>query len=143
VQGVEFRALPAFHDEERGRQRGKVQIFCFTLDGLRLCHLGDLGELLSPEQVSAIGALDVLLVPVGGHFTIDPQQASRLVESLRPKIVIPMHYKVPKVNFPIRPVEDFLRLQKRVEQVRGSEIEVRPDTLPADTTVYVLHPANG
>ncbi len=143
VQGVEFRAAEAAHDAQGGAKRGKVRVFCFALDGVRVCHLGDLGEALSKAQLSEIGAVDVLLVPVGGYFTIDAAEAAKVVESLRPKVAIPMHYRTARVDFPISPVDDFLRLQKRVERVSGSEIEMRAETLPAEMTVYVLQAANG
>lgn len=143
VGGVEFRVVPAEHDERGGAERGANRIFCFTLDGLRVCHLGDLGHVPTPTQVAAIGETDLLFVPVGGHFTIDAQGAARTVAALSPKAVIPMHYKVPKVDFPIAPVDDFLRLQKNVERVGGSEMTIARDSLPRETTVYVLEPAYG
>jgi L-ascorbate metabolism protein UlaG (beta-lactamase superfamily) len=91
--------------------------------------------------VGAIGRTDVLLVPVGGFFTIDHLQAAEVVEALSPSIVIPMHYKTPKVDFPIAGVEPFLATQASVEQKSAPTVEITQATLPAERITYVLQPA--
>jgi L-ascorbate metabolism protein UlaG (beta-lactamase superfamily) len=96
------------HDDVAGTARGPNTVFCFSLDGLRICHLGDFGQsALRPEQREAIGAVDVLFVPVGGGPTIGGAAAAELVRSLAPRLVVPMHYRTAAVNF-LEPPDEFL-----------------------------------
>jgi len=92
-------------------------------------------------MVEAIGAVDVLLIPVGGFFTIDHKEAAQVIESLDPRIVVPMHYKTDKVDFPIAGVEPFLETQEKVERKNGSTLEVTKDMLPAKRSIVVLEHA--
>ncbi len=91
--GFTLREIPSFHDGQRGLLRGKNTITVLEAEGLRLAHLGDLGHALNEKQLAALGELDVLLLPVGGHYTIDDKQAAALVEALKPRLTIPMHYR--------------------------------------------------
>jgi len=94
VKEVSVRSVGVYHDDKRGAERGLDTVFVFEVGGMRIVHLGDLGHVLTDEQLSAIGSVDVLLVPVGGFFTIDGYQATRVVDQLRPRlVVVPMHYK--------------------------------------------------
>ena len=94
LKDVSIRSVGVYHDGERGAARGLDTVFIFEVGGVRIAHLGDLGHVLNDDQLTAIGAVDVLLVPVGGTFTIDGLKATRVIEQLRPRImVIPMHYK--------------------------------------------------
>jgi L-ascorbate metabolism protein UlaG (beta-lactamase superfamily) len=136
-----IRGVDAAHDAEGGRSRGKNTIMVFDDGDVTVVHLGDLGHELDAAACAAIGATDILLVPVGGFFTIDHQQAARVVEAIGPRIVVPMHYKTPKVDFPIEPVEPFLDTQASVEREPGSSLEVSADTLPAKRVSIVLRPA--
>jgi L-ascorbate metabolism protein UlaG (beta-lactamase superfamily) len=125
-------AVASEHDASAGTERGPNSIFCFELDGLRVCHMGDFGQsALRDEQRAAIGEPDVLLVPVGGHFTIDAEAAAELVRALDPAVVVPMHYGNPAVGLPLAPVDDFLALMEDRELQRsdGSEVELeRPES---------------
>jgi L-ascorbate metabolism protein UlaG (beta-lactamase superfamily) len=104
----EVVAIASEHDDVAATARGPNTIFCFSLDGLRVCHLGDFGQpALRPEQREAIGAVDVLFVPVGGGPTIGGAAAAELVRSLSPRLVIPMHYRTAAVNF-LEPPDEFL-----------------------------------
>ena len=104
----EVLAIASEHDEVAGTQRGPNTIFCFTLDGLRFCHLGDFGQhALRPEQREAIGEIDVLFIPVGGGPTIGGEPAAALVRSVAPRLVVPMHYRTPAVNF-LEPADAFV-----------------------------------
>ncbi|NYT01986.1 MAG: MBL fold metallo-hydrolase [Methanosarcinales archaeon] len=107
--GLEFKGIPCHHDAQGGRLRGENTIFCFSMDGIRLCHLGDLGHILSQETVREIGPVDVLFVPVGGIFTLDARGAHRVVDQLSPKIAIPMHYQTRSLSFDLEPVDRFLQ----------------------------------
>jgi L-ascorbate metabolism protein UlaG (beta-lactamase superfamily) len=142
VKGIRFKGVAAHHDASRGSERGPNTVFCFGIDDIKVCHLGDLGHELSPREVAEIGAVDVLFVPVGGFFTIDASVASRVCDQLKPKVVIPMHFKTPACTYPLASVEDFLRGKKHVRKVAGNEVEFERDKLPAETEMVVLQPAS-
>lgn len=141
VRGIQFRGIATYHDAARGQQRGSNTVFCFTVDDIRLCHLGDLGHKLDPGQVNEIGAVDMLFVPVGGFYTIDATVANQTIEQLRPRVVIPMHFRTPRCDYPIADVEDFLVGRKNVRRAEASEVEFEPNSLPASTETVLLRPA--
>jgi L-ascorbate metabolism protein UlaG (beta-lactamase superfamily) len=141
AKGIQFKGITAYHDASQGTQRGLNTIFCFTIDDIKLCHLGDLGHVLSPGQVNEIGAVDILFIPVGGFYTIDASVASQVCDKLKPKVVIPMHFKTPRCAYPIAGVEDFLKGKKNVRKVMGSEVEFERERLPTATEIVLLQPA--
>ena len=111
AQGVRVRGVPAAHHEPgQDEARGDIVMMRWLLDGVSLAHLGDLGTSLTEEQTEALGDVDVLMVPVGGHFTIGPEKAIGTILSLQPRVVVPMHYKTDATSpsLPIGPVDDFL-----------------------------------
>jgi L-ascorbate metabolism protein UlaG (beta-lactamase superfamily) len=138
VKGIEFNGVATYHDEAKGGQRGNNIIFCFALDGIRICHLGDLGHHLDASQVAAIGQVDILLIPVGGLYTIDARVAAKVCQDLNPRVVIPMHYKTAKCDYPIAGVDDFLRGRENVRRLDVSETEFKKDLLPSVTESVVL-----
>jgi L-ascorbate metabolism protein UlaG (beta-lactamase superfamily) len=138
VKGIKIKAVPAAHDDKGGSQRGKNTIFCFEVDGINVGHAGDLGHLLTADQVKAIGKVDVLMIPVGGFFTVDAKTATKICDQLKPGIIIPMHYKTDKMNFPISGVDEFLKGKSNVTRVNGSEIEIKAGKLPAAAQIMVL-----
>ncbi len=107
---VRFETIDSFHDGAQGALRGKNLIFKFFADGISFCHLGDLGEPLSPRLVKKIGNTDVLFVPVGGTYTIDAEQARDYVAAIAPKLIVPMHFKPRDGTLDIAPVSAFVRL---------------------------------
>ncbi len=113
--GVSIRAFPAFHDDAMGRKRGSVLIFEFLIDGLKICHLGDLGEAPSRRLLAQIGKPDVLLIPVGGNYTIDAGTAHTYICLIDPAFTIPMHYALPGSTVDIDPPEAFLSRFPREE----------------------------
>ena len=138
---VRIRTVSAFHDDSEGSERGRNAVF--ETGGLRIVHLGDLGQPLTQEQIDAIGSVDVLLVPTGGVFTIDAAGATEVVGQLAPRIAIPMHYKTEALTFALELGDAFLE-GRQVEQV-GSAVELTPNDLPApgSAAVWVLEPAGG
>ncbi len=138
AKGIKFKGIPSYHDASRGKERGENIIFCFTLDGMRICHLGDLGHRLGKEEMTQIGEVDLLLIPVGGTYTLDPKGATEVWEDLKPKITIPMHFKTPKCGFPLAPVEEFLKGKDRVRQLGESEVEIKKEKLPSLPEIIVL-----
>ena len=139
--GLAFRAILAHHDSSRGSQRGENVIRVIEADRLRICHLGDLGHPLSDRQVAALGPIDVLMIPVGGTFTVDAKAATALVDQLQPRIAIPMHYKTDKLGFDLAPVDDFLAGKPNVRRAGSSELRVSPESLPEETEIMVLEAA--
>lgn len=138
IAGVPIKGVATFHDEASGAQRGKNSVYVFEIDGLRFCHLGDLGHPLTPEQLEIIGDVDILLIPVGGTYTIDAHAATREVEKLAPKIVIPMHVKLPGLSVNVAPVDGFLAGKDNVEMIYTNSIELTKSDIPASTTIKVL-----
>ena len=142
AKGIKFNGIPTYHDEAGGSQRGNNIIFCFQVDGVKVCHLGDLGHQLSEQQITEIGEVDVLLTPVGGNFTIDAKVATEVCGKLAPKVIIPMHYQNERCSsFPVAGVEDFLQGKTGVSRLDSSEVEFKQGELPTATQIMVLKPA--
>jgi L-ascorbate metabolism protein UlaG (beta-lactamase superfamily) len=135
----EVVAIASEHDDVAGTARGPNTIFCFSLGGLRIAHLGDFGQpALRPEQRAAMGEIDVLIVPVGGGPTIGGEAAADLVRAVGPRLVVPMHYRTPAVNF-LEPPDAFLdALGARVERVAG-EVDTG-ELLDGEPVVALLAP---
>jgi L-ascorbate metabolism protein UlaG (beta-lactamase superfamily) len=140
AKGIKFEGVATYHDASGGSERGNNTIFCMDIDGVRLCHLGDLGHPLSGQQVADIGKVDVLLIPVGGFFTVDAKVASEVCDLLKPSVIIPMHFKNDKLDFPIAGVDDFLEGKANVRKMESSEVEFKAGELPAETEIIVLKP---
>jgi len=138
VGAVCITGVSVAHDEAGGSKRGDNTIAILDDGDLRLAHLGDLGHPLDAATLQKIGAVDIVLIPVGGFFTIDHEAAADVIDALEPRIVIPMHYKTESIGFTIAPVEPFLKTQKTVQRTDGSVVEVTKATLPADRTTMVL-----
>ena len=126
VKDVTIRSVGVYHDENLGADRGLNTVFIFEVGGVRIAHLGDLGHQLTDEQLSAIGAVDIVLVPVGGVFTIDGRQATRVVDQLRPRlVVIPMHYRTDVLTIKqLNGVDDFLEGKPNVRREAGNTLAV-------------------
>lgn len=141
AKGIKFNGIATFHDENKGKDRGTNTIFCFEVDGVRVCHLGDLGHKLSDDDAAKIGRVDVLLTPMAGFYTIDAAIATEVSNKLKPKVVIPMHFKCERCDFPVATVDGFLKGKKKVTQLNASEIEFKAGKLPSETEIVVLKPA--
>ena len=141
IKGVQFRGIDTYHDVSQGKERGANTAFCFLVDGIKLCHLGDLGHRLSPEQISQMSDVDVLFIPIGGFFTIDAKMAGTVVDDLKPKIVMPMHYKTDKCDWPLNTIDDFVAGKKNVKKLNSSDIEFEAGKLPEVTEIIILRPS--
>ncbi len=141
IKGIKFNSIPTYHDNAGGSQRGNNIIFCFEVDGIRVCHLGDLGHQLGDKEVAELGKVDILLVPVGGNFTIDAKVATGVCSKLAPKVIIPMHFRNERCsNFPVAGVDDFLQGKAGVTRLDASEVEFKRGELPATAQIIVLKP---
>ena len=141
TKGIKIKGIPCYHDEVGGTKRGSNIIFCFEVDGIRACHLGDLGHLLSDKQVAEIGKVDILLVPVGGYFTIDDKAATQVCDQLKPKVIIPMHWNLKWSFSEIASVDEFLKGKKDVNRLDTNEVEFKLEELPSSTQIFVLKSA--
>ena len=141
IKGISMKGISTYHDPSKGSERGSNTIFTLKMDNIQLCHLGDLGHLLSDKELAEIGPVDILLIPVGGFFTIDPKEATRVAEQIKPKILIPMHFKTQKCEFPIAPVEDFLKGKTNTKRPKASEASFDKATLPQQMEIVLLEHA--
>jgi L-ascorbate metabolism protein UlaG (beta-lactamase superfamily) len=141
AKGIEFNGIASYHDEAGGSLRGDNIIFCLELDGVRVCHLGDLGHRLDDKQLKEIGSVDVLLIPVGGVYTIDAKVATEVCDQLKPRVIIPMHYRTDRGLAGISGVEGFLSGKANVSRPDSSQAEFKPGELPATGQIIVLKPA--
>lgn len=140
VGGVEIIAVKSYHDNANGEERGENLIFKFRLDGIEVCHLGDLGEECSSSLIEMLLPIHVLLIPVGGKYTIDSEQAKEYVDRIMPSIVIPMHYKSKGLTLDIDKPDAFLSEfeEEDVEELGSSEIELTRDDIDEETTKIIL-----
>ena len=140
VKGVFIKGYDSAHDEENGDLRGHNTIYVIESSGLRICHLGDIGSVPDLDLLEEIGSIDILLVPIGGVYTIDPKQAIEIVNQLDPKMIVPMHYQDPDISISkqLASVDDFLTLMqgKKIEHL--DEIKVESSTIPLERRVVVL-----
>ena len=139
MKDVHITAVPAYHDDVQGRMRGLNTIFIVDIGGLRLAHLSDIGHTLSEVTLKAMGRIDVLLVPVGGKFSIDGRQAKEIMSRLRPRITIPIHYKTAvTAGWPIVDESAFLSGLKNVARPDMLTVSLAPETLPTEPEVWVM-----
>ncbi len=164
VKGIEFRSIPTFHDDCEGKILGENNVLCFEVDGLRICHNGDLGHKLSDEQLAQIGKVDVLLLCVGqlkpigepqsriddagkrirlpyAKYIVDCDAANYSYDQLAPKVTIPIHYSNKRCTFKLAGVESFLLQKKNVTRLDTSEVDIKREKLPAESQIVVLQPA--
>ena len=143
IGGVKIRSVGLYHDDMEGLRSGKVSAFIVEMDGWRICHLGDLGHMLSPAQLKAIGEVDVLMIPVGGIYTINGSEAKKVMAQIKPKqYVFPMHYGT-KLFDDLLPVNEFLEGQKkeRVAESDDNQLTLNRDPArPRPLTVVFTYP---
>ena len=138
IKGVFITGIGTFHDSENGENRGKNTVYLLDIDGIVLCHLGDLGHALTSGLIEDIGGIEVLFVPVGGVSTISSSVAVEIVRHLTPTIVIPMHYKTPASVGDFEPVDKFLKELGAGEVVSRPKLSVTRSSLPNSTQVMLL-----
>jgi L-ascorbate metabolism protein UlaG (beta-lactamase superfamily) len=137
--GIDIKGILTYHDDSGGTKRGENLLFRFVVDGIVMCHLGDLGHVLSEDMVRQLGNIDILFIPVGNVFTIGPHEAWDVVRLLNPRIVIPMHYRVGGLSLSIKPVDTFLEGAEKDSIVKvGNEIDFEKEDLPDELEVWVF-----
>ncbi len=143
VKEIFIQGISSFHDEEEGKKKGPNTIYTIEAEEMRMCHLGDFGQKeLTEDQLEQIGDIDILMIPVGGEFTIDAKGATHVISQIEPKIVIPMHYAVPKLNPPaggkLDEVDKFLKEIGKKSVVPQPKLLIKKKDLPLETQVVVL-----
>jgi len=135
ILGVSIIGFPSFHDDNNGQERGKNTIFVFEMDELRIAHLGDLGHVLSDKLIEDLGTIDILMIPVGGFFTIDTDKASEVFRAIDPSIVIPMHYREPglsaEIAGKISTEEDFIK-QSGLSPEKMDKLSIKKIDIPEE-----------
>ncbi|MBI4396994.1 MAG: MBL fold metallo-hydrolase [Elusimicrobia bacterium] len=139
VSGIEVTGLPGYHDAEEGKKHGLSRAYVWEMGGLRLAHLGDIGQnVLTPEQREGLQNIDILFIPVGGKTTVDAPAAARLIDEIHPRVVVPMHYGNEQVRFfEFEPVENFLDLYEEVLPLPETSFQMRRANLPEKLTIYI------
>lgn len=144
VKGVFIQGIPSFHDDVSGKERGQNTIFVLEAEGMRFCHLGDLGQKqLTDEQLEKIDGVDVLMIPVGGGgYTIDSSSAQKIISQIEPKIIIPMHFALPKNTAKLDEVSKFLKTMGKNSITPQDKLIVKESTMPKEGAmeIVVLNP---
>jgi len=136
---TEIKGISSYHDKKEGEKRGENTIFRFKMNGTVFCHLGDLGHLLHKETVEEIGDVDFLFVPVGGNFTIGPEEAKKTIEAIKPRIAVPMHFKIGGLSLDIKTIEPFLSLYPEDKKYKlGVELDFIRADLPDRTEIWAF-----
>ena len=141
--GVMIEGIPTYHDDQQGADRGRNTVFSFTIDGTHFVHCGDLGHALDNDTVQQLGNVDVLMIPVGGEYTIDAKTAADIVKQIQPRITVPMHYDVPGLKIPkkLKGVEDFLKqVGAKVTKPEKTTWKFKQADLPEDEAQIVVFP---
>lgn len=140
LRDIVILGINSFHDQKEGKERGSNTIYIIEAeDNIRICHLGDLGQKeLTDEQIDAIGDIDILMIPVGGVYTIDSEEAANIINAIEPKIVIPMHYKIPGLNIKLGGIDDFLKEMGAGKEVVEQLIVKKKDLTKEETKVLVM-----
>jgi L-ascorbate metabolism protein UlaG (beta-lactamase superfamily) len=138
VKNIFITGVPTAHDKKGGKERGANTVYVFDLDGLTICHLGDLGHVPTQPQAEALGNVNVLLIPVGGVSTINASDAAEIVSMLEPQIVIPMHFEHPELKFKLEPAAKFFKEMGIKPLAPAPSLKVTKDSLPSETQVVLL-----
>ncbi len=142
VKEVYIEGIPSLHDSSLGKERGDNTIYTIEAEGIKICHLGDLGQKeLTSEQLEKIGEIDILMIPVGGVYTIGVKEAVRIMSQIEPNIIIPMHYQIPKLKLKLDGVDKFLKTMgiKKVSPLPKLSIK-KKDILPEEAKIIILQP---
>jgi L-ascorbate metabolism protein UlaG (beta-lactamase superfamily) len=142
VKGVFVKAIKSFHDKAEGKERGENLIFLIETEDLRVCHMGDFGQKeLEEKQIEEIGGVDILMIPVGGVYTISAKEAIKVLEQLEPKITIPMHYSLPKLKIKLDSVDKFLKSLGIKSLTPEKKLSIKKEDLsPEEAKIVLLEP---
>ena len=138
-KGVNIKGVFSYHDSEEGKKNGTNTVYIIEMEGIKICHLGDLGQKkLTEEQQEEIDGVDILMVPIGGTYTIDGEGAAEIINQIEPRIVIPMHYKIPGLTIKIDGVEPFLKEMGVSKKEAVDKLTIKKKDLPQEDTEVVV-----
>lgn len=142
IKEVYIQGIPVWHDDSEGKENGEVTVYIVDCEGLRLCHLGDIGQKeLTDDQLEQIGDVDILMIPVGGVLTISAKEAVKIISQIEPKITIPMHYQVPKLKIKLDGVDKFLKALGLKSVIPETKLTIKEkDLSPEEAKIIVLNP---
>ncbi len=142
IKEVYIQGIPSWHDSVGGKERGSNTIYVIDAEDLRICHLGDLGQKeLEDDQLEKIGEVDILMIPIGGNFTISEKEAQKIMAQIEPKITIPMHYSIPKLKIKLEGVDKFLKSLGIKSMQPEQKLSIKKkDILPDEAKIVVLEP---
>lgn len=139
VKTVFIQGIPAFHDKSEGKERGVITIYTIKSEGMKICHLGDLGQKeLSSDQLDQIGDVDILMIPIGGVYTVSAKEAIKIISQLEPKIVIPMHYLVPRLKIKLEELNKFLKVMGVKAPETLNQLSIKKKDLPSEGMKVVV-----
>lgn len=138
TKGIFIQGIPSSHDEKNGSERGANTIFLFTLEDMKLAHLGDQGTVLTDDQLEKLEGVDILMIPVGGIYTVDAKKAAEVVNQIEPRLVIPMHYAIPGLKIKLNPVNKFC--DEMGTKTNGAEdrLKISKKDLPVEETKVII-----
>jgi len=142
IKEVYIEGIPSFHDSSLGKERGLNTIYTIEAEEIRICHLGDLGQKeLTEEQLEKIGEIDILMIPIGGVYTIGVKEAVRIMSQIEPNIIIPMHYQIPKLKLKLDGVDKFLKTMgiESISPLPKLSIK-KKDILSEEAKIIILQP---
>jgi len=143
IDDVYITGIQTFHDDKEGKDRGGNTVFSIDIEGINIVHLGDLGHQLDEKAISKLGVVDILMIPVGGHFTIDSYEASKVISSLEPKIVIPMHYHTSDSKIKeLAPVETFLHEMGEKNPEKLDSLKLQSAPTDDNLKIIILNPSH-
>ncbi len=137
--GIHIEMIPVWHDEEQGCKRGKNLLMKFSIGDTVFLHCGDLGHTLGDEVLKQLGKIDVMFIPVGGTFTVDAKEAHRVVKSIAPAVVFPMHYRTKALRFPLGSADEYLALVDEYRVIESNEVLLTEDDLSRKQTIVMQY----
>ncbi len=140
IKEVFVQGISSFHDSSLGKEKGTNTVYTIEAEDLKLCHLGDLGQKeLQPEQIEKIGEVDILMIPVGGVYTISAKEAVKIMSQIEPSIIIPMHYQLPKLKIKLDGLDKFFKVMgiKKLDSLSKLSIK-KKDISPEEAKIIVL-----
>ncbi|MFP4514942.1 MAG: MBL fold metallo-hydrolase [Parcubacteria group bacterium] len=137
VKGVLVEGIESYHDEKKGEERGKNIIYRIEMEDISIVHLGDLGHVLNDSQLAKLEATDILMIPVGGNYTLDAKKAVEVISQLEPRIIIPMHYKIPGLKIDIEGVDAFVK-ELGLTPTKEEKLKITKKELPSEDTELVI-----
>lgn len=138
IKDVFIQGIPSFHDKKNGAERGNNIIFYLESEKIHLAHLGDLGHILNEKQLSKLSKIDILMIPIGGKYTINYSEAIEIISQLEPKIIIPMHYKIPGLTIDIDGIEKFAQEMGVDPNKKTDKLKITEKNLPTDRSKVII-----